>query len=168
FNLLRCAAGRDLFRDHWISRVGSEELSPNVLSKYPFERVVLVGADNDAGYTLGSFESYQDFLADYYVQLHTSQATTQQMNRDVDEENQQLVELDTTYPARFNHSSRIGMLSLSVPTKKILAAATSKVAISLAANSFKNADDSRWESAQNEFLRQVMWHETNTLLAPVA
>jgi hypothetical protein len=165
-SLLQSAVGRDIVRDRWIRRVGSEQISTGVLAKYPFERTVFVGADNDAGYTLGSFEGYQNFLADYYVQLHTSQATTQQMNRDVDEENQQLVELDSTYPTRFNQSARIGMLSLSVPVAKILVAAASKASISLAANNFKNADTSRWGRAQNEFLRQVMWHETLTLLAP--
>lgn len=165
-SLIQCSAGHDVVQGAWISRVGAEELPADILRRYPFDRMVFVGADNDAGHTLGSFEAYQEFVADFYARLHTSQATIQQINRDVDRENAEILELDHQFPSRFNQSSRIGMLSLSVPVRKIMAAATSKAAIRLAANHFKNADEARWQRAQNEFLRQVRWPETSTLIAP--
>lgn len=164
-SLVQSATGNSIVQRNWIRRVGAATLTDAVVRRYPFDRMVFVGAGNDAGYTLGSFEAYQEFVADYYARLHMSQATARQRNRDVIE-TLELLELDESHPSRFNQSARIGMFSLSVPVRKIMAAATSKVAIRLAANHFKNAEETRCQRAQNEFLRQVRWPETSTLIEP--
>jgi hypothetical protein len=165
-SLIQCATGRDIVQRNWIRKVGGEALEDECFADDPFIRMVFVGAENDAGCGLGSFDAYQEFVANYYSRLHTSLATAEQAGKVVDDLAATLTELDTQYPTRFNNSSRIGMLSLSVPAAKIMAAAKSKVAIRLAADHFKNAAESRWQQAQNDFLVQVRWPETNTLLEP--
>lgn len=124
----------------------------------PYYRVTLVGARSQLDLPLEGFDSYVDFLGNYYTRLLLANADIGQARGDVvDEQANNAQQADEQYRDRPNTIELIGMLNVKMPTKKLRAIAAEQVITHLSTDDFYNNDPERYQSCKNLIENKLGW-----------
>lgn len=124
----------------------------------PYYRVTLVGAQSQLGLALDGFESYVDFLGNYYTRLLLADADIGQTRGDVvDDQANNAQQADDQYRDRPNTIELIGMLNIKMPTLKLRAIAADSVITHLSTEDFYNNEPARYQSCRNLFENRLGW-----------
>jgi hypothetical protein len=164
-SLLQGSNGRrTVLKDgRWPRTLGLNGSLPNGLFDTmapPYYRVTLVGARSQNDLALNDFNSYIDFVGNYYTRLLLAHADIGQERGDaVDVQAGNAMQADAQFGNRPNTIELIGMLNIKMPKAKLRAIAAEKVITRLSSDDFYNNEPDRYQSCLNHFENQIRWAE---------
>lgn len=160
------ATGRKICAPNWVSQVGVEAFATQAFREGTFyDEITLVGAKNDSGRHFRRFESYCDFVADFYTSMLESKALNSLLGRRIDEQGSMVNSLESASPAEPHNFARIGRLGLRPPTGKWRMILREKISDAVS-KQLKNTDVDRDDELIEEFKTRTGSNTWSELLAP--
>lgn len=165
-SLLHTAKGRSIIATEAPRIIGREVLEEAIFKASPFHQVSFVGAVNDRGHKLPTFEGYQDMVADFVSNLFATELHTIEVGRAIDEEAGHRLGPERSWPTRPLSFRRLGMVVLRTPSEKIFALVKHALSNEIAVNAFKNATAEQADAAVTKFQNAIGWHSLLEAFTP--